>query len=125
MKRFLCIILAWLTVVALGGCSQEPEVELTFVCYGEDIHVKLEGEEAQKVAQILDNKVYDLFFGIPACGFDKDVSIRVNGRIYAIARDTCNNGLDYGNLRFFSVSEQDMEYIHSLFEKYGGYFPCI
>ena len=29
------------------------------------------------------------------------------------------------NEEFYDISKEDMEYIHALFEKYGGYFPCI
>ena len=56
------------------------------------------------------------------------ISLKVGGRIFAIARDTCNCIQDlslYPNLRYFDVSKKDMEYIHTLFEKYGGHFPCV
>lgn len=30
-----------------------------------------------------------------------------------------------GALKYFSISEDGIDYIHALFEKYGGYFPCV
>ena len=86
----------------------------------------MEAHEAEKIIDIIDGSEYDPFYsGIPSCGFDKNVSLKVGDRVFAIAPDTCNVIQDLSNLRFFSVSDEDMEYIHSLFEKYGGCFPCI
>ncbi len=131
MKRLICITMILATMLALCSCSETDvrngkSVELTFICYEEDISVKLTDEEANMVIEILDGKEYDpIFSGVPSCGFDKDISLKVGSHVYGIAMDGCGVILDYGNLRYFSVSKEDIEYIHSLFKKYGGYFPCV
>ena len=131
MKRLLCIALVLLMLFTVCGCSKtsvssNSKVELTFICGDQNINVVLSEEEAAKVISILDGKTYDpIWDGIPSCGFDKNISLKVGGHIYAVARDTCNAIQDYGNLRYFSLSQEDINYIHSLFEKYGGYFPCV
>lgn len=131
MKRFLCMILTFLMLFPLCGCSatnvkSNQSVTLTFVFGEHNISAVLTDEEAAEVIRILDGKKYDsLLSGVPACGFTKDVSLKVGNRTYAIACDTCKMVQDMGNLHFFSVTQEDIDYIHALFEKYGGFFPCI
>ena len=131
MKRFIAILMVVIALISICGCSQtsinkDENVTLKFVFGDEDISVTLEDEEAKKVIDIIDGKNYTpASSGIPSCSFDKDISIKVGLRVFAIARDGCNGIQDLGNLRFFDIPQEDMEYIHSLFDKYGGYFPCI
>ena len=131
MKQFFAVLMILVLLISICGCSKtrvsnNADVTLAFV-YGDDnIHVTLEDDEAEKVVNILNGNNYDPFsFVVPSCGFDKNISLKVGGRTFAIAFDTCNTVQDLGNLRYFDISKEDMEYIHSLFEKYGGYFPCI
>jgi hypothetical protein len=131
MKRVYSLFIILVLAVTICGCSQTSvdqgsEVMLTFNFLEENICLTLTADEAEKIVDILDGKKYNSFTsGIPSCGFDKDISLTADGRTYAIARDTCNCIQDWGNLRFFDIPKEDMAYIHSLFEKYGGYFPCI
>ena len=131
MKRLLTVLIILVVLFSLCSCSEtsvskNSEVTLTFI-YGEkNIRVTLEDDEAEKVIDILNGNNYDpISSGVPSCGFDKNVSLKVGGHVFAIACDMCNSIQDLGNLRYFSVTQEDMEYIRSLFEKYGGYFPCI
>lgn len=130
MKKVICSLMLIFVVFALCGCSQtsldkNAPVTLTFIYGEENITVQLPDEEAAKVIEILDGNSYDSSFGAPSCGFDKNISIKVADQVFAIARDTCKYVQDLDNLKYFNVSQEDIEYIHSLFEKYGGYFPCI
>lgn len=115
-------------VVYLYPVTRVPagsEAELTFRYGAQEIRATLTREESEKIVEILDGNGYDLFTGVPSCGFDGDISLSVNGRTYAIACDGCGMIQDLGNLRFFAVTEEEMAYIHALFEQYGGSFPCI
>jgi len=130
MKRLFAALLLVVSV-AICGCSKtnvnkNSDVTLTFIYGEENISVTLEDDEAGTVVDILNGNNYDpISSGVPSCGFDKNISLKVGGRTFAIACDTCNSIQDLGNLRYFDIPEDEMEYIHSLFEKYGGYFPCI
>ena len=131
MKRLFAVF--GIIVLALSFCAcaktkvnTTADVTLTFVYGEENISVSLDGEEAEKVIAILDGNSYDpVFSGVPSCGFDADISLKVGDRTFAIARDTCNILQDLGNHRYLSVSQEEIDYLHSLFEKYGGHFPCI
>ena len=131
MKRLLAIFVILSIMVAVCGCSQTSvsegaDVMLTFIYGDKNISVTLEDSEAEKIIDILDGNNYNpASSGIPSCGFDKNVSLKVGSRVFAIACDTCSIIQDLSNLRYFNISQEDMEYIHSLFEKHGGYFPCI
>ena len=99
---------------------------LSFDNMGENIQVTLTVDEAARVIDILDGNTYaPAFTGVPACGFSEDISLTVGGRIYAIARDTCSTVKDCGKDKYFSTRDDEMTYIHTLFDKYGGYFPCV
>ena len=130
MRKALSLFLIVFVLLALCACggtnlNESAKVKLHFVYKEDDIHVTLTEEEATKVVEILEGREYQSrFAGIPMCGFDSDISLQVGLVKYAVARDMCNNLEDFGRLKFCSVPEEDMAYIRSLFEKYGGYFPC-
>lgn len=131
MKRYFIILIVLTVVVSVCGCSKtsvskSADVTLNFIYADKNISVTLEDTEAEKVIDILHGNSYQsISSGVPSCGFNKNISLKVGGRIFAIACDTCNCVQDLGNLRYFDISQGEMEYIHSLFEKYGGYFPCV
>ena len=112
--------------MSLAGCRETKISEdATVTLHFNDIVQELTAEESAKVIEILNGNPYDPLSGVPACGFSKEVSFEIGGRFYAVAIDTCNNMQDLGTLRFFPVTEDEINYIHALFEKYGGYFPCV
>jgi hypothetical protein len=131
MKRIWIISLFLLVMISLCACGrttvdQTAEVTLTFIYEDENISVTLAAEEAGRIRDILNGCSYDSrFAGIPSCGFHENISLRIGNRVFAIARDTCNCIQDLDNLRYFHIPIEDMEYIRSLFEKNGGYFPCL
>lgn len=134
MKRLLATFCILVLMFSLYACSNTrvrhgQEVTLNFVYEytGANIHVTLTEEEAAAVIDILNGNAYDSTFliGYPSCGFNKNIGFQIGSRIFAIACDGCNGFQDSRNYMFFDISKEDMEYIHSLFEKYGGFFPCI
>ncbi len=129
-SKLCSVLLLSFLLLMLSACGTtkvdgNADVTLTYIYMDKNISVTLTPSESEKVAEILDGNLYDpAFGGMPSCGFSKDISLRVGDRTYAIACDTCNYVQDLGNLRFFSLSQKDMEYIRSLFEAHGGHFPC-
>ena len=131
MKRSFALLLVFVIMVSICGCAKtsvnkNADVTLTFVYGEDDIHVKLDDSETQKVIDILSGNNYaPISLGVPSCGFDRSISLEAGGRTFAIACDSCNCIQDLGNMRYFDIPKEDMDYIHSLFEKYGGFFPCV
>ena len=131
MKRVICILLVVVIAFVYIGCgmtnvSAGSDVVLNFNNSDENIHVTLTDTEAEMVARILRRNFYDpRWAGVPSCGFSEEISIAVNNRAYAIACDDCNYIMDCTAQRFFRISQRNMDDIRALFEKYGGYFPCV
>ena len=101
-------------------------VTMTYKINGSDICVTLPDDEAEKVIAIMDGKAYSTdFLGTPSCGFDKNVSLKIGNRTYAIACDTCGTIMDWRTSRYFYIDKEEIAYIHDLFQKYGGKFPCV
>lgn len=131
MKQFFCILLCLAIGLVCIGCNQtqvaaDTDVTLNFVYASENIHTVLTEAEASAVIRILNKKGYNpAIFGTPACGFDANISLEIGDQVYAIACDTCGTICNLEQNRYFHVSDEKIEYIHALFESYGGYFPCV
>ena len=131
MKRASIILLIMLVMILLCACGKtsvdkDSEVTLIFIYEDDNISVTLNADEAEQVLKILDGNAYaSRFSGIPSCGFTENISLKAGNRVFAIACDTCNCMQDMSNLKYFDIPTDDMAYIHALFDKYGGYFPCI
>ncbi len=131
MKRILCIIFSVLMMLTLCACgtsnkNKVSEVTLVFNANGENVSETLTDEEAAKLIEIFDgNSLQNLYRGTPSCSFDENVAIKIADRTYAIALDTCGIVKELSSNKHFSITDEDIAYIHSVFVKYGGYFPCV
>ena len=130
MKRFYIVFIIFVIIFSLFFWSKtklntKADVTLVFTAYDQNIEVVLSSKESEQVIDILNKKHYSVGDGILYCGFSKDVALKVGNRTFAIAQDTCNYVQDYKNLRYIRLSEEEITYIHELFGKYGGYFPCV
>ena len=125
MKRICCFLMISVILILLCSCSKtsvsaDQDVTLTYITSDKNIQVQLTDEEAKKVISILDGNLYDPTGGVPSCGFSKDRSLKVGSRTYAIAGDACNYIQDCTALKYFTISDDEMTYIHDLFLKYNG-----
>lgn len=131
MKRLCAVVLILIATLSIFVRSEtevrrNAAVTLDFVYEETSIHVTLTDKEAAKVMEILNGNTYDpILLGYPSCGFRKDVALKVGNRRFSIASDACNCIYDASRLHYFDIPKEDMAYIHALFEKYGGYFPCV
>ncbi len=132
MKRLFAVLLILVILFSLYACfktrvNANQDVTLLFIYEDKNITATLTDEEAAKVIEILNGNTYDPLFliGYPSCGFWNTVALKVGDRTFSIASDTCNCIRDLSNMMYFDIPEEDMAYIHALFEKYGGYFPCV
>lgn len=131
MRKLICVLFLISVILLTCGCSKtrvsgNAEVTLTYIYGDKDINVVLTDEEAEKVIEILNGNSYDPFStAVPSCGFSNNISLTVGHHRFDVARDTCNTLLDCGALRYFEVSQEAIDYIHALFESYGGSFPCV
>ena len=125
MKRFLCIALGIIIPILVIYCilprsnvNSNNQVNLILIYDEQDIQVVLPDEEANEVKDILDGNLYDLFPGTPACGFMKCYGFKIGDNYFAMPLDSCNTISDSKTQRYFDVSQEEMDYLHSLFQKY-------
>lgn len=126
MKRILCFIVILCLLASFSGCTvhvASSESGTVRFHYGnKKIDAQLSEEDLQTVKEILDGKVL-----IPenlSCGFTEDVSIRLGGRTYCIACDTCSFMYVKETGRYINLSDEENDTLRTLMERYGCHFPC-
>ena len=126
MKRFIYIALVIIIllviyyILPISNVKRNDKVELILIYDEQDIQVVLPDNEANKVKYILDGNLYDLFPGTPACGFMKCYGFRIGDNYFAMPLDSCNTINDSKTQRYFDVSQEEMDYLRSLFQKYDS-----
>ena len=126
MKRFIYIALVIIIllviyyILPISNVKRNDKVELILIYDEQDIQVVLPDDEANKVKDILDGNLYDLFPGTPACGFMKCYGFKIGDNYFAMPLDSCNTINDSKTQRYFDVSQEEMDYLRSLFQKYDS-----
>ena len=127
MKRYfyiaLVIIISTLVICCIlpkSNVNRNDKVELILIYDEQNIQVVLPDDEANKVKDILDGNLYDLFPGTPACGFMKCYGFNIGDSYFAMPLDSCNTINDSKTQRYFDVSQEEMDYLRSLFQKYDS-----
>ena len=128
MKRILICVLAAFLLLTLCSCGKvsvntDRTVRLVYKYDSASVDVNLSEQESNMILSIFDGK--ELYFDNPSCGFDKNVSLRVNGRIFCPACDTCCTVKDCGTGQFFKITQAERDTIERIFVIYGGHFPCV
>lgn len=125
MKRFrnIAFVIVMLMLIIYGvlpknKVNSNDEVKLVLIYDEQDIQVVLPDDEASKIRDIMDGKIYYLFPGMPACGFLKCYGFSIGDTFYAVAIDSCGTIMNCSSDQYFDVSGEEINYIHSLFEKY-------
>lgn len=124
LSILLFVISSCGSVGALSGVRARLVFKVGYPGGNYDIDVELTEEETERLRSIFEGKDCEDLFSIPSCGFDGDVSIRFGSSVFSPAMDSCS-GVRWGLTRYFDVTAEEIDYIHALFEKYGGFFPCI
>lgn len=103
-------------------CNYSNLGKLKFHYSDVNIDETLTKEQSKRVSDIFNGKRY---IDEPSCGFSEDASISFDGEIFAIASDSCRIVKIIGKDKCIELSESEIQEIHSIFEQYGGYFPCV
>lgn len=114
-KSVLIIVIFALVVILYQIQFYIFPVSIKYNKYGAKVNVVLTAAESKNIKKILKNAV-------PAskssCGFNFDVSINIGTKVYLIAQDGCASYQYF--FRFYDISSEDIDYIHNIFDKYGG-----
>lgn len=132
MKKYIIILAVAVVFFAVGGYMirnilspgvniPDANAVLNFVYSDKNINVTLNEEESTTIKDMFDRK--RLYKDNLACGFTESVSISFDGMVFCVACDMCPI-IKFDN-KFFRISEKDREILNLIFEKYGGFFPCV
>lgn len=95
--------------------------KVIFVYEGSDIESSVSNIEIATLKNILNEK--ELVLDDPSCGFDNNVSIKIDNQFFNVACDGCPivqcDGL------YINLSDTENRKIREIMKKYGAYFPCI
>lgn len=130
-KRIIISIIAVVSLI-IGGYFMlnilstkvsilDTNARLNYVYNDKNINVNLSADESKTIKVMFNGK--RLYNDNPSCGFTENVSIRFDNMVFCVACDKCPI-VKWGN-KYFKISEGDREIINLVFEKYGGYFPCV
>ena len=128
MKKLFLFIISVCIVMSLCSCSvvlsdKSQPVELVFHYNESSVDAQLTEQDSKAVYEMFDGK--ELYFDEPSCGFDENISLRINGRAYCPACDSCCTVKDCGSGMYFTISQSERNTIERIFRKHGGYFPCV
>ena len=90
---------------------------------GENSTVFVSRKEAKEIKNIMNTKSYSGVFPT-SCGYDMNVAVTIGFRHYLVAMDGCT-GISLPIGTSFDISDENMDRLHSIFEKYDMHFPCI
>ena len=129
MKKLLAIVLSAILLLSVAGCGQTQindttQATLKFIYADKEIVQVLDADDTAKIAEMFSGKALD-GSSTPSCGFDEDISITFGNQVFAIACDDCAVVKDCSSGKYFDITNEDKEYLVSLFEEYGGFFPCV
>ena len=123
-----CFAAVLIIILTHAGSNPDARVTGSIIFRGgkAEFEEDLTEEEVDTLLAILDGKKgYSGFlFGVPSCGFDRDIAFVLDGTRYMVACDTCGT-LQLSGMRYMDLSDDEIALIHRMFERRGGYFPCI
>lgn len=128
MKRFTLCLVVFAIAVMLCACHRvhvnEAETVTLVFCNGETaVETQLSEAESKQISEIFNGKT--LYQDHPSCGFDRNVSLRVDGTIFCPALDGCCIVKDESSGMYFKITQAERDLIDSIFFAHGGQFPCI
>jgi len=133
-KRLILLLLAGLLVTVFVisyflwphvKLPQNTDATLNFKHMKAEVKEKLTANEKLELIHMFNGKRLILSKAIYSCGFSEDISITIGDCVFHIARDTCNTIYFANAGKYFEVSQKDRLKITQIFEKHGGYFPCV
>lgn len=125
---FVLLTLGAMAVFTLADRVNIEEDDCASIVYryaNEDVETTLSNSDSDIIKSLFQGKI--LRHDSPACGFSNNVSISFDsGSLrFCPACDGC--GIIYLESlnKYFSISHDDAETLHSILSKYGFNFPCV
>lgn len=125
MKRILIVtILALLLLTSCSGINVKgTSVNIYFETEEKSYDIHLDDETAEEIKSIFDGK--EAYTDAPSCSFDDKCGFNIGAEIYAIAPDGCGIIKHCPTGKYFNLTEDETQYVHSILEDNGIVLPRI
>lgn len=128
MKKLFLYLVCVCLVLSLCSCGivtvdEYVTVKLVYRYDYVDVETQLTQQESEKICDIFNGKV--LLSDNPSCGFDENISLIINNKVYSPACDDCCIVKDCSSGKYFNISRSERDTIEEIFVAYGGHFPCV
>ena len=128
MKRMILFVLCFCLSLLLCSCTkvsvkENAPVYLVYNYNDVSVNTQLSEDQAQKILHILDKK--RLFSDDPSCGFNEEISFKIEGKTYAPACDDCGLIKECSSGKYMNISKTERDIVEEIFLAYGGHFPCV
>ena len=129
MKKKIVIIISILICVVLFAVNLSTvfifgnKVTARYIYGDKNIVTELSEEDAKIVTKILNGKHVSIFL-LPACGFDENVAVIINGKTFCIACDACGTVYLKEHNGYIILDDNENEQIRNILSEYGFEWPC-
>lgn len=116
---FIALFIVNLTTVIIFG----NKVSAKYIYGDKNIVTELSDEDAKVVTKILNGKHVSVFL-LPACGFDENVAVIINGKTFCIACDACGTVYLKEHNGYIILDDNENVQLRNILSKYGFEWPC-
>lgn len=130
MKRKIGIAVSVVIIIALLIFNfstvllfENRTVTARYIYGDKNITTELSQEDAKRVIKILNGKHISIF-NLPACGFDENVAVIINGKTFCIACDECGTVYFKERNGYIDLEKSENEELRKILSDYGFEWPC-
>ena len=113
------LIVNFFSVIIIGN----EYVSARYIYGDKNITTELSEEDSNIVTEILNGKHLSIFL-LPACGFDENIAVIINGKTFCIACDECGTVYFKERNGYISLDDNENEQIRKILYDYGFEWPC-
>lgn len=107
------------TVIFIGN----ENVTARYIYGNKNIITELNQKDANVIIKILKGKHISVF-ELPACGFDENVAVIINGKTFCISCDECGTVYFKERNGYILLDDNENEQLREILSGYGFDWPC-
>ena len=113
------LFINFITVIFIGN----ENVTARYIYGNKNIITELNQKDANVIIKILKGKHISVF-ELPACGFDENIAVIINGKTFCIACDECGTVYFKERNGYILLDDNENEQLREILSSYGFDWPC-
>lgn len=123
LVAFLCVTLLVVNFFYVRISSKETGTA-RYIYRDKNISTEISREDMNKIVGILNGKTIDPLI-LPACGFDENIAVVINGKTFCVACDECGTVYYKEHNGYISLDDNENEQLRNILSGYGFEWPCV